>query len=232
MKKTLLSIFALALAANIQAQVSVPTLTLDWSSEDNIPAVANARWGSGHDGNVYVNEKGTALWCYSYDGSNVTRTAVEGVSVSGMGFNFDDAGNILFSNAWAGGGAMTSLVIYNSTTKTTSTVDLTNVFAEMGFTAARMDYLGRGVGDICSEEGGAFYLVGTKTSIFKAYFKNGSIVSDLCEVIATPVAADNLAIVAPIAEDANGNEIAYRVRGNSDFYHYKNNCFYFNVIIM
>ena len=222
MKKTLLSIFALALAANIQAQVSEPTLTLDWKSTDNIPAVANARWGSGYDGNVYVNEKGTGLWRYSYDGTNVTRTAVDGVNVAGAGFNFDGAGNILFSNAWAGGGAMKSLVIYNAATKTTSTVDLTEVFSELGYTVGRMDYIGRGVGDIFSEKGGVFYFVGTSTNIFKVYFKNGSIDTANCKVIESPATADNGSIVVPVTADPSSDEIAFRVRGSKNFYHYSN----------
>lgn len=42
-----------ASAVAVQAQ----TLTQDWKVTEGLPAAANARWGIGFDGKVYINDK-------------------------------------------------------------------------------------------------------------------------------------------------------------------------------
>ena len=92
MKKQFRHILMAGLAMLTAATVSAQTLTQDWKVETDIPAMANARFGTGFGGKVYTNDKSVTT-IYSFDG-----TAVETVSTAGgaaVGISHDDAGNLI-----------------------------------------------------------------------------------------------------------------------------------------
>ena len=221
MKKLLLLSISAMMSLGAMAQVSEPTLTEDWLLKTDLPAKADARWATGYDGNVYVQVKtngGQHIECFSQDGENVVKTVVN-AAAAGTAIGVDGVGNMLISNGWAGAGAMKSFVAYNTTTKESKTIAITT--AEFTAVAGRMDYMGRGCGDIFSEEGGAFFLMGqNQTSILKLFIANGQLDESKSKVISNVYAkvADNMAIAVPLTNDPNSDEVAVRARDYVDFY--------------
>ena len=220
MKKTLLLAAGLMLAGSAMAQVNEPTLTLDWTITDNMPASTNARWGAAYGGKFYLNEKTVGF--YSYSAENGTKTTIEGVKVDGTGFNFDGVGNALFTNYFPGtsGECMKNLVLWKASTGTTSILTISDEdLTSLGYVGARMDFIGRGVGDIFSATGGAFFFAnGTDTEgakkILKVYITNGELDMTKTKVLDAPASADNGTIVIPMTNDPASDDVVFRYRSN------------------
>ena len=213
MKKQFRHILMAGLAMLTAATVSAQTLTQDWKVETDIPAIANARFGTGFGGKVYTNDKSVTT-IYSFDG-----TAVETVSTTGgaaVGISHDDAGNLIILEGWAGAGAMKTLKLWNKATGETSSIEIT---LPKGVTAARMDALGKAVGDIFSETGGAVFFAGSNnTAVAKIFIANGVQVVGKSVTITTPITFDTTSIALPLTNDPMSNDIAIRLRLNQDFY--------------
>ena len=176
---------ALLVAMSANAQ----TLTQDWKYTTDIPAIANARFGTGIGGKVYVNDKSNKT-LYAFDG-----TQRETVGTSGAG----------------------AVGISTDTTKEFKKIDIT---LPDGVTAARMDGLGKAVGDIFSEAGGAVFFAGaSNTAIAKIFIANGQQVEEKSKAIQTGISLDNLTIATALTDDPESDDITFRVRGNRDFYH-------------
>ena len=229
MKKVLLSICVLALSASLNAQTTVDgvakgfTLTKDWTSTD-VPT-SNAIFGSGYNGDIYVKKYGTdaELYCYTYNESTkkVEYSTVEGITAAGTSFNFDSKGNAVVRATGHGATANFKVVLWNATTKEVSEeIDLTQAFKDLGATIARMDYMGRGVGDIFSEAGGAFFFaLNETTEVIKCYFANGEYVAAKSKLIDAPTSADTQTIAQPLTDDPGSDKVAYRKRGSIDIYY-------------
>ena len=201
---------ALLVAMSANAQ----TLTQDWKYTTDIPAIAEARFGTGIGGKVYVNDKSKKT-LYAFDGTQRETVGTSGAAA--MGIATDDAGNLIILNGWAGGGAMKTVTLWNHTTKEFKKIDIT---VPEGVTAARMDGLGKAVGDIFSETGGAVFFAGaSNTAIAKIFIANGQQVAEKSKAIQTGISLDNLTIATALTDDPESDDITFRVRGNRDFYH-------------
>lgn len=202
-----------ASALTMQAQ----TLTQDWKVTDGLPAQGDARQGVGYDGKIYTNYR-TKTTIVSFDGKN-SENLIAGKSGAGMGISRDSKGNLIMSNGWAGAGSMNSFVLYNATTKESKAVAVT---LPAGVTAARMDFMGRAVGDVFSEEGGAFFIIGSGQKVAaKIFIANGVQVADKSHAMpALPFSVDNMTFIQPLTESPESDEVAVRYRSNRDFYHY------------
>ena len=201
---------ALLVAMSANAQ----TLTQDWKCTTDIPAAANARFGTGIGGKVYVNDKSNStLW--AFDGTQ--RETIGKSGAAAVGISTDNAGNLIILNGWAGAGAMGSVTLWNHTTKEFKKINIT---LPEGVTAARMDALGNAVGDIFSETGGAVFFAGaSNTAIAKIFIANGQQVAKKSKAIQTGISLDNLTIATALTDDPESDDITFRVRGNRDFYH-------------
>ena len=201
---------ALLVAMSANAQ----TLTQDWKCTTDIPAAANARFGTGIGGKVYVNDKSnTTLW--AFDGTQ--RETVGKSGAAAVGISTDNAGNLIILNAFAGAGAMGSVTLWNHTTKEFKKINIT---LPKGVTAARMDALGNAVGDIFSETGGAVFFAGnTNTAVAKIFIANGQQVVEKSKAIETGIAFDTTVIATALTDDPESDEIVVRHRSNKDFYY-------------
>lgn len=201
---------ALLVAMSANAQ----TLTQDWKYTTDIPAIANARFGTGFGGKIYVNDKSTTT-LYAFDG---TQRETVGTSGAGsMGIAPDDAGNLIILNGWAGAGAMGSVTLWNHTTGDFTSINIT---LPEGVPAARMDALGNAVGDIFSETGGAVFFAGnTNTAVAKIFIANGQQVVEKSKAIETGIDFDTTVIATALTDDPESDEIVVRKRGNKDFYY-------------
>ena len=201
---------ALLVAMSANAQ----TLTQDWKYTTDIPAIAEARFGTGVGGKVYVNDKSKKT-LYAFDGTQRETVGTSGAAA--MGIATDDAGNLIILNGWAGGGAMKTVTLWNHTTKVFTSINIT---VPEGVTAARMDGLGKAVGDIFSEAGGAVFFAGaSNTAIAKIFIANGQQVAEKSKAIQTGISLDNLTIATALTDDPESDDITFRVRGNKDFYY-------------
>ena len=126
-----LTIASTAMAMNAQ------TLTQDWKVTEGLPAAADARWGIGFDGKVFVNDM-TAQKIASFDGTN--KNTLE-VGAAGVCTSVDSKGNLLVANLWKWGGKMTSLKIWNKTTGAISEFEVT--IPEGVTSTSRMDVFGK-----------------------------------------------------------------------------------------
>lgn len=222
MKKLLLLSASALLSFSAMAQVTEPTLTKDWEKTTDMPAATNARWGAAYGGKFYVNEKTVGF--YSFSAEDGTKATIEGVNVGGPGFNFDGAGNALFSNVFGTSATtkpqtMTNFVIWNAKTGETSELTISEeLLTSLGLTTDRMDFIGRGAGDIFSAEGGAFFLANGKSGdaykILKLYIANGSIDATKTKLIDGPATSDNGTIVIALTNDPSSDDIVYRHRSS------------------
>lgn len=204
-----LTLVSAGLTANAQ------TLTQDWSTTTDIPAITEARWGGGYDGKVYTNDKSVPE-IYSWDATGA-RTALGVGGGVGVGISFDSAGNAIIVDGWAGAGSMKAVKIWNKTTNVLTSVAIT---VPEGATAGRMDFTGRAVGDVTSEAGGAIFFCGAgNTSVSKIFIANGAQVAEKSKAIVTTIAMDNTTVAQPLTDDPESDEIAVRLRGNRDFWH-------------
>ena len=220
-KLLLLSAAAILTAGSAMAEVTEPTLTQDWETTENIPTAGWASTGGsarnvgGLEGKAYINEKSVGLYCYTYDETtgNVTRSTVEGVTSNAQGPWFDSAGNGVLLEGWAGAGAMTSIVVWK---KGTNTCSLINITLPEGFSASRMDFIGRPVGDIFSAEGGAIYFMGANdTRIAKIWISNGVQDVEKTKLLAdTEQTVDSSVIVVALNDDPESDDVAYRYRSS------------------
>ncbi len=198
-------------AISVSAQ---PTMTQDWKNTTGIPAQANARFGFGFGGKIYTNDKSvTAL--YAFDGT--TRETVVTPSATGVGIAADVAGNLILNNGFPNAASMTNISLWNHETGEISNITLT---LPEGVAAARMDCIGRVVGDMFSEAGAAVFLaVNGKTSVVKIFIANGAQVVEKSKAIETGIKHDNLSIAIPLTDDPESDEFVVRLRGNKDFYY-------------
>lgn len=114
---------------------------------------------------------------------------------------------------------MKSFVLYNVATKESKTV---NVTLPDGVAAARMDFIGRAVGDVFSEDGAAFFVIGSGQRVAaKIFIANGKYVAAKSKALPElPFAVDNMTIIQPLTESPESDDVAVRYRTNRDFYHY------------
>ena len=201
---------ALLVAMSANAQ----TLTQDWKYTTDIPAIANARYGTGFGGKIYVNDMASKT-LYAFDGTQRETVGTSGAAA--VGISTDNAGNLIILNGWAGAGAMKTVTLWNHTTKEFTSI---NIKVPEGVTAARMDALGKAVGDIFSEAGGAVFFAGaSNTAIAKIFIANGQQVEEKSKAIQTGISLDATTIATALTNDPESDDITFRVRSNKDFYY-------------
>lgn len=140
-----LTIASTAMAMNAQ------TLTQDWKVTEGLPTAGNARWGIGFDGKVYTNDKSVPqIIAINAEGKTTVATSAAGTAIT-----VDGAGNFIVNDGFPNAASSTTFKILPA--GTTEMIALTVTLPE-GVTAGRMDFLGRAVGNVMSETGGAFYI--------------------------------------------------------------------------
>lgn len=162
-------------ACSVVAQDAVvPTVTQKWSHEKLTgPGKNDSRFGTGTNGKIYYNDKANAkVVAIDSLGQQTTFAAVESL---GVGISSDDAGNLLVNTSFPNAASGTNfIIIAPDGTQTALTLTMPE-----GITAARVDQIGRIVGDMLSEEG-AFFFLGENgaTKVALIQVKNGAQVTD------------------------------------------------------
>lgn len=197
--------------------MNAQTLTTDWTTTTDIPAMADARGGAGWDGKVYTNYKATSE-IFSWDATGA-RTQVANGGGAGVGISTDGVGNLILVDGWAGAGSMRNLKVWD---KETGTITAVAVTLPDGVQAARMDFIGRAAGDVTSETGGAVFLVGQDKSVIgKIYIANSQFVAEKSKALPElPFTCDNMAYVQPLTDDPASDDVAVRTRTQKNFYRY------------
>ena len=167
-----LTIASTAMAMNAQ------TLTQDWKVTEGLPTAGNARWGIGFDGKVYTNDKSVPqIIAINAEGQTTVATSAAGTAIT-----VDGAGNFIVNDGFPNAASSTTFKILPA--GTTEMIDLTVTLPE-GVTAGRLDFLGRAVGNVMSETGGAFYITPAKSGkIAKIFVAKGVQVAEKSKAIA------------------------------------------------
>lgn len=218
--KKLYSIVCAGLTVMSAMSVSAQTLTRDWKyTSDLVATVSNARYATAHDGVVYVSDR-SAKVLYAYDGTSRTK-ACSATGAAAPAITSDAAGNVIMSTAWYGN-SMNNLQIWRKSTGEVSTLALNTTLTTLGVTSARMDFMGKAVGDIFSETGGAVFLCGNALpSVVKIFIANGAVVAEKCKLIENVgYTFDATSFAVPLTDDPESNDIAVRLKTSKDFKYY------------
>ncbi|MBO5053593.1 MAG: SusF/SusE family outer membrane protein [Muribaculaceae bacterium] len=158
---------AIMMAGSMVAQ-DAPTVKLQWSKDLTGYNKNDTRFGIGHGGKVFFNEKGSGK-VMVVDANGATEyAAVAGI---GTGITCDEAGNLLVNKGFPGATSATNWVII---TPSGEQKELTLTMPE-GVEAARVDQVGRVIGDVMSEAGGIFYLgCNGASQVAMIYVANGA----------------------------------------------------------
>ena len=197
-----------ASAVAVQAQ----TLTQDWKVTKGLPAAANARWGIGFDGKVYINDKSVPqIIAINAEGQTTVATSAVGTAIS-----VDGAGNFIVNAGFPNAASSTTFKILPA--GTTEMIDLTVTLPE-GVTAGRLDFLGRAVGNVMSETGGAFYITPAKSGkIAKIFVAKGVQVAEKSKAIAAGIACASDGHVQPADNNPETDNIFVRPARSQAFF--------------
>ena len=189
------------------------SLTQDWAqTSGHLTAGTNTRWATGFDGKIYINDHANSM-LYYWTKDGLTNTDIS--SAAGTAITSDDAGNIIVSTSmYAGGNTAMKVLPANGTSFQTLSLTMPD-----GITANQMQYLGKAIGNIMSNEGGAIFIFPKDaTSVAKIIVKNG-VQTSATKIDVTAITADAQSIAIPLTNNINSNDIAARVRGSKHFYH-------------
>ncbi len=160
-----------------------------------------------------------------YDCSSALSTHWSATSM-GPAIGCDDAGNILVHTGWSGATSGSNFILISADLKSTYKIDLATID---GYTAARVDQIGRIRGNMLSSEGGyAFIAPSGANSVLIVKIVNGAIDSDYTQIsnnsgltfdtssLAQPALATVAEIDALMDNDSDlSNSFIMRKRGNA-----------------
>ena len=165
------------------------SLTVIKESQSSIVARADGRYSTGYGEYIYLIDKANGqVVRYNKSGTKSVYASVDGI---GTAITSDDAGNILVNKGFAGVGSSTNWVIIEPNgTQTALTLN--------GFTAARLDDVGRVVGNVASSQGGYLYLTPqNQNAVIAVKIANKAFVSATSSP-ATDVTFDASTVAQPI----------------------------------
>ena len=164
-------------------------LTKVWQNTSNVPGTNNGgdyRFAGVSNGKLLVNDKAnnkiiemTETGQADYYDPSAAITANYG-QVLGTAIGCDDAGNILVNSGFSGATSGSNFTLISADLKSTYKIDFSTI---EGYTATRVDQIGRIRGNMLSSEGGYVFLApNTGTTILIAKIANGAIVADYSQV--------------------------------------------------
>ena len=199
-----LALGAAVAVAGVAVAQDAPVVTMDWKIEQALKDypgyVANdMRFGTGYNGKVYTVDKVQhKLIEISPEGIKTVDIA----AANGSAITVDQAGNILVNTDFPNAGSATNWLIIPADGSDVKELNLT---MPEGITAARIDQMGRIVGDLLSEEGAIFYLpVNAAANVPLFYVQNGA-QADLLDYMTTDgfsgTAINTSTVIQPKAEN-------------------------------
>ena len=164
-------------------------LTKVWQNTTSVPGVNNGgdyRFAGVSNGKLLVNDKAnnkiieiTETGQADYYDPSAAITANYG-QVLGTAIGCDDAGNILVNSGFSGATSGSNFTLISADLKSTYKIDFSTI---EGYTAARVDQIGRIRGNMLSSEGGYVFIAPNGgTTVLIAKIANGAIVADYSQV--------------------------------------------------
>ena len=201
-----LTIASTAMAMNAQ------TLTQDWKVTEGLPTAGNARWGIGFDGKVYTNDKSVPqIIAINAEGKTTVATSAAGTAIT-----VDGAGNFIVNDGFPNAASSTTFKILPA--GTTEMIDLAVTLPE-GVKADRLDFLGRAVGNVMSETGGAFYITPANSGkIAKIFVAKGVQVAEKSKAIVAGIACASDGHVQPADNNPETDNIFVRPARTQAFF--------------
>ena len=167
-------------------------LTKVWQNTSSVPGVAtggDVRFAAVSNGKLIAADKAnnkivevTSTGYSDYYDPSAILTEYYSQSIS-TAIGCDDAGNILISTGFSGAASGKNYAIVSADLKSTYKIDLSTI---SGYTAARIDQIGRIRGNMLSSEGAyAFFAPNTGTSVLIVKIVNGAIDADYTQLSTT-----------------------------------------------
>lgn len=176
MRKFLLLAALAATAATMAAQDKCEaTLTQDWKVTQSLPTASTAAQGFGYNGKFFINKKSTQTIEIFDQNGKTDSTLVGG---NNMAISYDDAGNILVSDAtytspWST--TQPNLKIISADGTTVKQLTIATAAGEAAV-KGRCDFMGKASGNLLSPEGGVLYLVGASNKgVVRVPIANGTL---------------------------------------------------------
>ena len=145
------------------------------------------------------------------EGQTTVATSAVGTAIS-----VDGAGNFIVNAGFPNAASSTTFKILPA--GTTEMIDLAVTLPE-GVTAGRMDFLGRAVGNVMSETGGAFYITPAKSGkIAKIFVAKGVQVAEKSKAIAAGIACASDGHVQPADNNPETDNIFVRPARSQAFF--------------
>ena len=168
-------------------------------TQSGLVAQADGRFSTGFGGYNYMNDKANGqIVRFDANGTKSVYASVEGI---GTAIGSDDAGNLLVNKGFAGVGSSTNWVIVAANgTQTALTFE--------GFTAARLDNIGRIVGNMTSAAGAYVYLCpNSQNAVIAVKIANSAFVSATASP-ATEITFDATSVAQPMFKTVSEVESA------------------------
>ena len=168
-------------------------------TQSGLVAQADGRFSTGFGGYNYMNDKANGqIVRFDANGTKSVYASVEGI---GTAIGSDDAGNLLVNKGFAGVGSSTNWVIVAANgTQTALTFE--------GFTAARLDNIGRIVGNMTSAAGAYVYLCpNSQNAVIAVKIANSAFVSATASP-ATEITFDATSVAQPMFKSVSDVESA------------------------
>ena len=219
MKKTLL--FSAILSLAVSAQAAEPTLLKVFEYELNgEPASSDARFGTGYNGSVLTQSRANKqIIAWNATGKSVY---AENNAFNGTAITRDEVGNLLVGSGFS---AVTSSTNWSIVDSEKNVIPVT--FS--GFTAARLDQVGRVVGNMLSETGAYVYLTpntfGNVIAV-KIYKSGEEVKAEGVESKALGVSCNTSYVAQPSVEsigEANANTFYWRNRSDQKICYFNDN---------
>lgn len=183
------------------AAAATPTVKLDWEKSFSSAELTYniARYAYGVNDKFYFTDNANGqIKVYDHATDYLTKYC-DAPGLAGVALTGDDAGNLMYQRGWAGATAETNYSIVSAADK--SVTDLTITMPD-NIAPGRMDFMGRVVGDMLSEEGAIFYALGEKgTNIIMLNIVNGEQNKDNFKFYSSetiPVAGGSNAVCQPM----------------------------------
>ncbi len=167
-------------------------LTKVWQNTTNVPGVAasgDVRFAGVSNGKFLAADKAglklvelTETGYSDYYDCTSALTTHWSVKTMGPAIGCDDAGNILIHCGWSGATSGSNFTLISADLKSTYKIDLSTV---SGYTATRIDQIGRIRGNMLSSEGAyVFFAPNTGTTVLIVKIVNGAIDADYTQASA------------------------------------------------
>lgn len=188
-------------AGSIDSIAAGFNLTIDW--EQALPTLAtgggvsdwkDATAVKGSNEILVMNKTTKSIWSFT---DTVAKEVVTNLPTTPFAITCDEAGNVIFNNGGGAATGATNFYILPAGKRTAGDIQALTLTLPEGLEAARVDYLGRVLGDVLSEEGGWFNTaMNTSKAVTSYHIAEGELIESYAS-LELPAALTTMYVTQP-----------------------------------